>query len=136
MDDYSLAKRREFTITCDGGKGVEITDGTAKKKKGGNLRAHVDKDVTWTNATELATCYLEFKKLPSDADADDDSRIWPFKESAPPGMLLELPLGAPQKVTLALEPGKDKEPRYVEYLVLGADKTSPLLDPIIIIDPN
>ena len=135
MDDLSLAKRREFTITCDEGKGVEITDGTVKKKKGGNLRAHVDKDVTWTNATAFATCYLEFKRLPSDSDADDDSRIWPFKESVPPKMLLALPLGAPQKVTLALEPGKDKEPRYVEYGVLGEDE-QPLLDPIIIIDPN
>lgn len=136
MDEFSVAKRREFTITCDAVKGVEITDGTVKKKKGGNLRAHVDKDVSWTNATELATCYLEFKKLPSDTDADDDSRIWPFKESAPPDMLLALPKGAAQKVTLALEPGKEMEPRYVEYLVLGADKTNPLLDPIIIIDPN
>lgn len=134
MSNPNSDKKRQFTVTCDAGKGVEIIDGTGKK--GGNLKSHRGKRVTWENATPLATCYLEFKRLLADDDDDDDQRTWPFKEQEPRDKLLALPKDAPQTVTLALEHGKDKEPRYVEYRVLGTDRTNPLLDPIIIIDPN
>jgi hypothetical protein len=131
MDDIIvLNKKREFTIRCTPSDGVVIEDGNLKK--GGNLRTHAGKAIAWTNATSRPTCFLVFTVLAGDDAANDGAVTWPFSESEPPDKLLELPRGIRTERTLRR--GRDAV-ESVEYVVLD-EKKQPLLDPVIIIDPN
>lgn len=129
MIDVNVQKKREFTIGCTTDGGVDIVDGDGKK--GGNLKTRPARRLTWTNATRQATCYLEFRYMALDEVLNVGPRIWPFAGPVPDDGLLELPLGIPTDRTLL----NFEAATYVEYVVLGADK-QPLLDPVIIIEPN
>lgn len=118
--------RRTFTILCRKKGGVEIKDGL--ERTGGNVRTAARMQLAWTNATNQATCYLKFRLV--SRDEHDGKQWWPFVEE-PGDMLLALPHGEPTVRTLDAVPVT----RCVEYVVLGADG-EPLLDPIIIIDPD
>lgn len=129
MGNGTAEKKREFTIRCTKSGGVDIEDGHGKK--GGNVRTHGGKNVTWTNSTSQATCYLEFRQMLQDDAPGDEGRYWPFSQPDPGSSLLALPMGDPVKRTLK----KPASTLYIEYVVLGTDE-KPLLDPVIIIDPN
>ena len=131
MDDNTvLNKKRDFTIRCTSIDGVEIEDGN--HKKGGNLRTHAGKKIAWTNATSRSSCYLKFTILAGDDASNDGATTWPFSEPEPHDKLLVLPQNARTERTLAR--GRDAV-ECVEYVVLDENK-QPLLDPVIIIDPN
>ena len=68
---------------------------------------------------------------PDEDSAEPDGPGWPFCGDEPPDLLLEVPQGG--WTTRKLRDVEVTE--SFEYVVLGADKT-PLMDPVIIIDPN
>jgi hypothetical protein len=129
IDPDTLSARRKFTIRCTADRGPEIQDGNGKK--GGNFRGKKGKDLSWKNDTDEPVCYLQFTRIPDEDSAAADGPDWPFSGDEPPGLLLEVPQGSWTTRTL-----KEVEvTESFEYVVLGASKT-PLLDPVIIIDPN
>ena len=129
IDPETLSARRKLTIRCTADGGLEIKDGNGKK--GGNFRGKGGKDLSWKNDTQETVCYLRFSLVPDEETDDPDSPSWPFQGDAPPDLLLAVPQGGwttrKLKGVIATE--------SFEYVVLGAGKT-PLLDPVIIIDPN
>jgi hypothetical protein len=129
MSNGTAEKKREFTIRCTKSGGVDIEDGDGKK--GGNLRTHGGKNITWTNSTSQAMCYLEFKQMLRDDAPGEEVRCWPFSQPDPGNSLLALPVGDPVKRTLK----KPTSTLCIEYVVLDGER-QPLLDPVIIIDPN
>jgi hypothetical protein len=129
MIDVTIQKKRDLTIRCTQDGGVDITNGDGKK--GGNLKTRPARKLTWTNATHQARCYLAFRHMAFDDVVSVGPRIWPFAESDPGDSLLELPHGVPTERTLL----DFKSVTCIEYEVLDADH-EPLLDPVIIIDPN
>ncbi|MCM2310930.1 MAG: hypothetical protein NDI84_05950 [Steroidobacteraceae bacterium] len=129
MDDMTVQKKRDFIVSCTAGCGVDITNGDGKK--GGNVRTKGAKKIAWTNATSQSNCYLVFRQLPADGSPEDPAPVWPFTDHPPADRLLVLPLDA--RVERVLNSVAQVE--CVEYVVLGADK-QPLLDPVIIIEPN
>ena len=129
MDLETLGKRRKFTIRCSAECGVVIEDGNGRK--GGNLRTHAGADLSWQNLTGQAPCYLQFVSVTADRSDEPGEPCWPFTGDEPADRLLELAQGQPAVRTLKAV----AETACVEYVVLGADK-QPLLDPVIIIDPN
>jgi len=131
MDDSTvLNKKRDFTIRCTAIDGVEIEDGD--HKKGGNLRTRGGKKIAWTNATSRPTCYLKFTILAEDGASDDGATTWPFSGPVPDDKLLALPQDIRTERTLVA--GRAAVD-CIEYVVLDENK-QPLLDPVIIIDPN
>jgi hypothetical protein len=129
MDPEILEKRRKFTVRCTAECGAVIEDGNGKK--GGNLRTHWGVELSWKNLTGEETCYLQFTTMRAD-DSDEPSQpCWPFTAAEPADKLLQVPKGPPVVRTLQ----RVNETMHVEYVVLGAAK-QPLLDPVIIIDPN
>jgi hypothetical protein len=128
-DNEVLNRKRDFTIRCTADGGVEIEDGN--HKKGGNLRTRGGKKLAWTNATSRASCYLKFTILGGDDANDDGATAWPFEKPAPDDNLLELPKDIRTERTLE----RVREVNCIEYVVLDENK-QPLLDPVIIIDPN
>ena len=129
MDLETLGKRRKFTIRCTAECGVMIEDGNGRK--GGNLRTHSGADLSWKNLTGQEICYLQFMSVSADSSDIPGQPCWPFTGDEPADKLLELAQGPPAVRTLKAV----AETAFVEYVVLGADK-QPLIDPIIIIDPN
>lgn len=119
-------KKHSFTIRCRNKGGVEIKDGHGKA--GGNLRTTWGHQLAWTNKTSQATCYLKFSFV-SRAD-NDGVECWPFKEASDGGVL-----AVRRNDTRSVELKEVAATECVEYEVLGADR-EPLLDPVIIIDPN
>ena len=131
-------KRETFTINCSS-RGVVIRD--AYGNEGGNLVTHGKRTLTWTNVADVTECFLEFwpvlpppnkrnKKRKISAE-----RVWPFVANKscpkPADKLLLLPRGSPVARVLK----GYASAKYLQYRVLGPDG-APLLDPVIIIDPN
>jgi hypothetical protein len=117
---------RNFTIRCRKKGGVEIKNGNGKA--GGNLRTAGGNQLAWTNKTVQETCYLKFSTV---ARTDNDGEeCWPFDGPSDDGFLA---VTRNRTRTVTLKPVAVTE--CVEYEVLDADK-EPLLDPVIIIDPN
>jgi hypothetical protein len=129
IDPVTLSARRKFTIRCTASGGPEIEDGNGKK--GGTFRGKGGKDLSWKNDTAESTCYLRFTRVPDENPATEDGSSWPFAGDEPPGLLLEVPQGGWTTRTLKEVDATES----FEYVVLGASK-APLLDPVIIIDPN
>jgi hypothetical protein len=129
MDPGILDKRRRFTLRCTAECGVLIEDGNGRR--GGNLRTRWGVELSWQNLTRQATCYLQFTSVAADDSDQPGQPCWPFTGDEPASKLLELAHGAP--VARSLKQVTATE--LVEYVVLGEDK-EPLLDPVIIIDPN
>jgi hypothetical protein len=129
MIDVNVQKKREFTIHCTADGGVDITNGDGKK--GGNIKTRPRRKLTWTNDTQHSICYLAFRQMSLDEIADVGPLVWPFEETPPQDSLLALPKGVPTEGTLL----DFRTVTHIEYVVLGAD-TQPLLDPVIIIEPN
>lgn len=129
IDPGTLSARRKFTIRCTSDGGLEIKDGNGKK--GGNFRGKEGKDLSWKNDTSESVCYLQFTRIPDEDSAEPVGPGWPFCGDEPPDLLLEVPQGG--WTTRKLRDVEVTE--SFEYVVLGADKT-PLMDPVIIIDPN
>jgi len=125
----TLSERRKFTIRCTADGGLEIEDGNGRK--GGNFRGKGGKDLSWKNSTDESICYLQFRCVQDEDSAATDGPDWPFSGDEPPDRLLELPQGGWTTRTLKAVTATES----FEYVVLGATKT-PLLDPVIIIDPN
>ena len=119
-------KRLGFTIRCRKKGGVEIKDGNGKA--GGNLRAAGGNLLAWTNKTDQETCYLKFSFV--SRGNDDGTECWPFEGPSDGGLLA---VRRNDTRSVALKPVTATQ--CVEYEVLGADR-QPLLDPVIIIDPN
>ena len=132
------AKRETFTITC-GPSGVVIRD--AYGNEGGNVVTRGGRAIAWTNVEAGTECFLEFwPVLPPPKKRNRkrkivEERVWPFVVSGshpkPDDKLLSLPRGS--RVTRILKGYATA--RYLQYRVLGPDG-APLLDPVIIIDPN
>lgn len=129
MDPVTLDKRRKFTIDCDDAFGVVIEDGNGKT--GGNFRGKGGKDLSWKNDTDEPVCYLRFVRVPDEDSEATDDPSWPFEGDEPPGLLLEVPQGGWTTRTLKAVSATES----FEYMVLDEDE-QPLLDPVIIIDPN
>ncbi len=128
--------RRDFTIECPDGAALLIRD--RQGRIGGNLRTRGGKQVAWTNRAHEPACFLKFTRLfPDDVEAPADQPIWPFEDPepndpcAPEPRLLRLPFSS--GVTVKLLSSSRLE--CVEYVVLGSTG-QPLLDPVIIIEPN
>lgn len=117
---------RKFTIRCRNKGGVEIKNGNGKA--GGNLRTAGGNQLAWTNKTHQETCYLKFSYV--SRTNNDGQECWPFDGPSDGGFLAVARNGTRSVMlkTVAVT-------ECVEYEVLDADK-EPLLDPVIIIDPN
>lgn len=131
MNPVILDQRRKFTIRCTPDCGVVIEDGNGKKN--GNFRGKNGKTLSWKNETNQSVCYLRFTRIPDENSEETmtGNPSWPFQETAPPDLLLEVPQGGWTTRTLKMVEVTES----FEYDVLGTDK-APLLDPVIIIDPN
>jgi len=129
MDLETLGKRRAFTVRCTDDCGVVIEDGNGRK--GGNLRTHAGADLSWKNRTDQEVCYLRFESVSPDYSDVPGEPCWPFTGDEPADKLLVLSQGPPTVRTLKAVAAT----AFVEYVVLGEDQ-QPLVDPVIIIDPN
>ena len=129
IDPETLSARRKFRIRCTADCGPEIEDGNGKK--GGNFRGRKGRDLSWKNETSQAVCYLRFTRIPDESSADPTDPDWPFSDTEPADRLLAVPQGSWTTCTL-----KDVQvTESYEYVVLDGNR-NPLLDPVIIIDPN
>jgi len=129
MDSSTLNARRKLTIYCTPDDGVVIEDGNGKK--GGHVRAKGGRALSWKNSTEQSVCYVRFTLIPDEGTEEPVGSDWPFDGDPPPELLLEVPQGGWATGTLKVVQTTES----FDYVVLGADKT-PLMDPVIIIDPN
>ncbi len=131
MLEAELRRKNDFTISCDAGSGLEISDGDGRK--GGNVASRRGSRISWTNATGR-DCRLAFRQLLGD-DGGPGTDDWPFKVTPqhplPADRQLAIPAGARVERSLTDDYA---EHAYFEYVVLDA-AGAPLHDPVIIIEP-